>query len=327
MMNRSIFPILCALMFHSPLGLGHPLAAEAIRMEVPARPAPAGGAPASFRPRVRTLAGQDLALLEAEWNRQRLVPLLDRLDGKALPARWLTRVDGPPGDLAGADWLRWWDQHHSASDAWWTIRGLDLYDGANAALISRTAQEARRAIAALGSTITAEQRVQVLQQVVHQTYAGVAGKVCRHHAYLAMHAGRQLGFTVEFRCYGLTTSGHAWNRVTTGGQTFVLDAFNNIRYTSNGKAKPPVRAAAVVLSGNQLVQNGQLIVVELGIAVPIINGSYRVRLPVAATWTLLATVRNQQTGRYEQGQTTVKPVLNSEPGSTFPAPVIRTEPN
>jgi hypothetical protein len=134
----------------------------------------------------------------------------------------LSTKDGPPAGLSNPEWLGWWEARHSGWDAWWTWNfnwspaAADI-DGAVTAYQTNT-------------PAGAQQRLEHLMEAVRARYRNDENKVCRHHAILFHRVATRLGFSVEFRCYGVTSSGHSWNRVTIDGHTYVLDAYNTIWY-------------------------------------------------------------------------------------------------
>ena len=134
--------------------------------------------------------------------------------------------DQPEG-LTTEQQLRWWDERHSATDANLTYTNLNATlwgGGASRAQIDRTTADYRRRATALGDGATPTQRMQALLDAVTAELGGDESNVCRHYSYLLYKVAVDLGFPVEFRCYGLTGNGHCWNRVTIGGTQFVVSA-------------------------------------------------------------------------------------------------------
>jgi hypothetical protein len=139
---------------------------------------------------------------------------------------FLTAMNTVPPGLTTRQELEWWESHHSATDANLTFANLGMFwgGGASRAQINRTTADYRRRLTALGAQATPQQRVQALIDAVEAEMSRVEGNVCRHYSYLLYYVARDMGYPVQFRCYGLTGSGHCWNVVTIDGVTFVVSA-------------------------------------------------------------------------------------------------------
>jgi hypothetical protein len=82
----------------------------------------------------------------------------------------------------------------------------------------------------VGDSTDPVRQLERMMSLVREEYRGNSGRVCRHHAILFYQVAQRMGASVEFRTSGLTSKGRAWNRITLGGRTFVVDSFNEIWY-------------------------------------------------------------------------------------------------